>query len=365
MTVNPYDTLKNLLGRNSERIKGILIIVVAADHNDWFRQLVPNLFDPLTFHVLGFFLLAFTFGTKEWSLSYISNRIARYMIPYWWALSATTLAFFLMYRSHASASDSLLAWGLAMLIGNAPFTKSASGLLMLWFLPTLFGLTCLLAMFDSLRSDRIKLVGLGIALVAHLTTPLVPRSILLWLPFGFAIAINIFFLGLVWRELLNRRLPRLWGPIVTSIFILSYGVLVSGSTHLEIATFELVGINQPGILFLQDISGIMGVLTVVWLASLPKQLQWVEAIGKNSLLVYLMHPVAYVVIGKLIPLVFGNVTSPIMLLVFGCFTTLFAVGSAFALSDLVTRHSQISAWIIPKSLEQWPPARLFPRLGRL
>lgn len=95
MTANPYDNIKAVLGRNSERIKGILIVVVAADHNDWFRQLAPNLFEPLTFHVLGFFLLAFTFGTKEWSLSYISNRIARYMIPYWWALSATTLAFFL------------------------------------------------------------------------------------------------------------------------------------------------------------------------------------------------------------------------------------------------------------------------------
>jgi len=361
MTANPHNTLKTALGRNSERIKGILIVVVAADHNDWFRQLAPNLFEPLTFHVLGFFLLAFTFGTKEWSLTYISNRIARYMIPYWWALSATTLAFFLMYRSHASASDSLLAWGLAMLIGNAPFTKSASGLLMLWFLPALFGLTCLLAMFDSLRSHRIKLVVWGVALVAHLTTPVAPRAIMLWLPFGFAIAINIFFLGLVWRELLNCRLPRLWGPIVTSIFILSYGVLVSGPTHLEIATFYLVGINQPQILFFQDISGIMGVLTVVWLASLPKQLKWAEAIGKNSLLVYLIHPVAYVVIGKIIALVFGSVTSPILLLFCGLLTTCLAVGSAFTLSILVASFAPISAWITPKTWEQWPPTRLFPR----
>lgn len=360
---NSYDTLKALLGLNSERIKGVLIIVVAADHNDWFRQLAPNLFEPLTFHVLGFFLLAFTFGTKEWSLNFIADRIARYLIPYWWALSATTLAFFLMYHGHSTASDSLSAWWLAMLIGNAPFTKSASGLLMLWFLPALFGLTCLLAVFDSFRSHRVKRFGFGLALVAHLVTPLMPASFMLWLPFGFAIAINIFFLGLVWRKLLNRQLPKMWGPIVTTMFILSYGILASGPTHLEIATFELAGINDPKTLFLQDLAGMMGVLTVVWLVSLPKQFQWLEIIGKNSLLVYLIHPVAYVVIGKLLPFASANVTSPLMLLISGCLTTCMAVGSALTLSVLMARFTLFSAWITPKNWEQWPPANYFQRLG--
>ena len=269
-----------------------------------------------------------------------------------------------MYRDHSSASDSLFAWGLAMLIGNAPFTKSASGLLMLWFLPALFGLTCLLAMYDSLLSHRVKHFGLGIALIAHLATPLLPQSAMLWPPFGFSIAINIFFLGLIWREILNRRLPRTWGPIITSIFILSYGILVSGPTHLEIATFELAGINKPKILFFQDLSGIMGVMTVAWLTSLPKQLQWFEAIGKNSLLIYLIHPVAYVLIGKLIPIVFGNVSSPLMFFFCGCVTTGAAIGLSYAVSILVTRSPKLSVWIVPKTWEQWPPTKFFPRLAK-
>jgi fucose 4-O-acetylase-like acetyltransferase len=248
-----------------------------------------------------------------------------------------------------------------MLIGNAPFTKSASGLLMLWFLPALFGLTCLLAAFDSMRLSRFKYVGLGIALAAHLVIPILPRSEMLWLPFGLAIAMNIFFLGLVWRQLLNLRLPKMWGPIVTLVFILSYGALVAGPVHLEIATLELAGINNPEAMFLQDVSGITGVLTVVWLVSIPKHLQWLEAIGRNSLLVYLLQPVAYVAIGKLLPAISGNVSTQPQLLFYGCLTTCIALGSTFALSLFVTRSTLLSAWITPKTWTQWPPAARFLR----
>jgi fucose 4-O-acetylase-like acetyltransferase len=362
-TVNTTESLEGLLGRNSERIKAALIIVVAADHNDWFRLLAPNVFEPLTFHVLGFFFLAFTFGTKEWSLRFIADRVARYLVPYWWALSGATLAYFLIYRTHSSASDSFVAWGLAMLIGNAPFAKSASGLLMLWFLPSLFGLTCLLAAFDSSTLSRYKYGGLGIALAAHLTIPLLPRSEILWLPFGFAIALNIFFLGLVWRQLLNLRLPKMWGPIVTLVFVISYGALVSGQVHLEVATLELAGINSPKAMLFQDLSGIAGVLAVVWLVSIPKDVQWLEAIGKNSLMVYLLHPVAYVVIGKLLPSISGKVATQPQLLLYGCLTTCIALGSAYAFSVFVTRSAFLSAWVIPKTWTQWPPAARFLRKG--
>lgn len=354
-------SLGALVQRDANRIKAALIVVVAADHNDWFRQLAPDLFEPLTFHVLGFFFLAFTFGTNALSAHFVADRVARYLVPYWWVLTAASLAYFFMFRGNTVASDSLLAWALAAVIGNAPFVKAASGLMMLWFLPTLFGLVCLLAAFNSQQSSRMKHVAVGLALTAHLVIPFLPRSSMLWLPFGLVIAMEIFLLGLVWRQLLNRQLPRLWGPIVAAIFFASYGALVSVPVHLEVATLELAGIDTPFILFLQDVSGMAGVLTVVWLVGIPRHAKWLEAIGKNSLLVYLIHPVAYVVLGKLWPFAAKSDLTPFMLFLNGTFATFVAVGSAYAASGFVTRSRLLSAWIIPKSWELWPPVRLFHR----
>lgn len=359
MSVFADTKLETQVWRNADRIKGALIVIVAADHNDWFRLLVPSLFEPLTFHVLGFFLLAFSFGAKTWSFRFLADRVARYLVPYWWALTAASLAFFLIFRGNASPNDSLVAWALAAIIGNAPFVKAASGLLMLWFLPSLFGLACLLALFNSLHSSRMRYLAAGLAIVAHLTIPILPRLSMLWLPFGLAIAMNIFVLGLVWQRLLNCRLPKFWGPIVTVFFVTSYGALVLRQAHLEIATLELVGINAPWILILQDVSGMAGVLTVLWLVGLPFRLQWLEAIGKNSLLVYLLHPVAYVVLEILLSKKQMTEMGPPMLFLYGCLTSCVAVGSAYAVSVLLSRSQFLSVWIIPKSWEQWPPTRFF------
>lgn len=350
--------LETLVGRNSDRIKAALIVVVAADHNDWFRQLAPAVFEPLTFHVLGFFLLAFSFGQKSWSIRFVADRIARYLVPFWWALSAASLAFFLMYRGSATPSSALTDWALAAVIGNAPFVKSASGLLMLWFLPSLFGLACLLAIFNSLGTSRLKYLALGLALAAHLLIPVLPRLSMLWLPFGLAIAMNVFVLGLLWKQLLNCQLPRFWGASAAAVFLASYGALVAVPVHIEIATLELVGMEAPSLLLLQDLSGMAGVLTVVWLVGLPRQLQWFEAIGRNSLLVYLLHPVVYVALGKLWPSAPKDDLAPLVLFLHGCLTTGVAVVAAYAASVVVVRSRFLSAWIIPKSWAQWPPAKL-------
>jgi fucose 4-O-acetylase-like acetyltransferase len=256
----------------------------------------------------------------------------------------------------------VVARALAAIIGNAPFVKSASGFLMLWFLPCLFGLSCLLAAFDSLVSRRMKSFAVGLAIAAHLVVPFLPPAPMLWLPFGLAIAMDVFLLGLVWRQLLKCRLPRHWGSMAAAIFVASYGALVSAPVHLEVATLELVGIGRPWLLFLQDISGMAGVLTVVWLVGLSGKLHWLEPIGRNSLLVYLIHPVAYILLGRLWPATPGDDLAPSVLFAYGCLTICLAIGLAYALSVVVSRSPFLSAWIVPRSWNQWPPARMLARM---
>lgn len=358
-----FETEKNLLtlvSRNADRIKAILIIIVVADHNDWLRNFSPSFFEPLTFHVLGFFLLSFSFSTKTWSSNFALDRIARYLIPFWWVLTASSLAFSFTYKVHGGIADFFLKWVLAALIGNAPFVKSSSGLMMLWFLPCLFGLTCLLAIFDSLKSNSARYLSISLAIVAHLAIPLMSSTSILCVPFGLAIAADIFVLGLIWRKILKLQLPKYWGPIALAFFIATYSTLVWVPVHLEIATLSLAGISNPSILLLQDIAGIAGVLSIVWLTSQPRQIQWLENIGKNSLLIYLFHPFIYVLIGKLFVSSRNATFAPFELLLLGVITTFTVAGLAYLIATFVSR-TPISEWFTPRSLRQWPPVRMLYR----
>lgn len=143
------------------------------------------------------------------------------------------------------------------------------------------------------------------------------------------------------------------GALVT--FVLAYGYLASVPIHLEIGTLEVASIGRPVFLLVQDIAGVFGVLSVVWIAGIVRPATWLDAIGKHSLLVYLFHPIIYVLLGKLMPA--GISAFPAMtLLLYGCFTCCMAVGLSLAMSIVVSRSSLLSSWITPRSWRQWPPA---------
>jgi len=347
--------LAEKLSRVSTKVKGILIVLVVMDHNDWFRQLAPQVFGPLTFHVLGFFFLAFSFGKKTLTYQFFLDRIARYMVPYWWTLALTTLAFSWVFQSQVNGHAVIENFVVAALIGSASMVKTSSGLFMLWFLPCLFGLTCLLAVHDSQTSQRVRAAVWSSAIAVHFSLPYLTGIWMSWVPFGLVIASYVFFPGLIWRQLMLLRLPHYSGLLAFFVFLICYGSLATAKVHIEVGTLEIMALKNPLFMFLNFVSVFSAMLTLVWAADYFGSLRWLEALGENSMLIYLIHPACYLVLSRLwVSPTLAASSSP-MLFIHACTTTALAVTLAYGASLLMTHSPVLSAWITPQGWRQWPP----------
>jgi hypothetical protein len=359
------ELLAGKLSRVANRLKGLLILLVVLDHNDWFRQLAPQVFGPLTFHVIGFFFLAFSFSEKPLTLDFIASRTVRYLVPFWWALTLTSMATSVILKSDISVLWAIENFLASALVGSASLVKTSSGLYMLWFLPCLFGLTCLLAGADTwTRKHGIKTVY-GLALAGHLALPYIKGVWMAWVPFGLLVAAYVFFLGLVWRQCLRFRWTAFVGPLALACFMVCYGFLVENKVHIELGTLELSALQNPGTWVLHLLSVFSALLVLVWLADGFKPMGWIERIGEKSMLVYLIHPLSYLVLTKLWVSPGQAESSSGMLLFHACATSALAVSSAYGLSLILSRSEVFSSWVTPSTWRQWPPMGYLRQLGRV
>ena len=67
---------------NQNLIKGMLIILVMFDHNEFAHQLFPLFLDGFAFHVLGFLALPFLRPPEPASKAYFQKIIFRYYYPF-------------------------------------------------------------------------------------------------------------------------------------------------------------------------------------------------------------------------------------------------------------------------------------------
>jgi len=353
--------LGDLLWKHSNAVKGILVLIVVMDHNEWLRSVAPDLFKPLTFHVLGFFLLAFAIPPKGLSLDFIRDRVIRYMVPFWWMLAIYAALFAVLVGRHEAGLERWVAWLMAALIGNAPYVKASAGTLILWFLPALLGLNLFIAGFDSVSSRVGKSLAVGVAAAFHLAVPLISMAWLMRVPLGVGIVLHVFILGLVWRAMLSWRMAGWVWLLLGLSFLLSYGILAARSQNIEIATLDLVSPLKPGLFLLQDVAGVAGVAMVVLLACWAGGLKWLNALGQQSLLVYLIHPLLYQAMYKVLPGDRAGSLGVLGVVCLGLVATAVAAAISYAVAVAVTRNRFSATWVTPRGWLEWPPARLLQR----
>lgn len=283
---------------NLDALKGILIILVIFDHNDLSRSLFAGFLYGFGFHVVGFLTIPFLKPAAP-----LDRDFAAYAFRLYWPFMvvATAMAVVIAFATGAGASDHLRAWALALYSGNAFALKQATGMYLLWFLPSFIALAILRGAFA--RGGAWLLAALAVA--AHpFIGPVAPR-LQDWLPLGLLPALYAVPLGMLGAWLHQRwlaRMPAMPALLVAlAVFVPVKYLQVQAQLHNEVGFAEVAGYTRPLAMLLNDLEGISGVLTLFQLCRLPMP-RLLEACGRHSIQIYLFHAFVALAVFKAVQL---------------------------------------------------------------
>lgn len=339
-----------------DAFKGLLILIVIMDHNDFWRAIVPDPFKPLTAHVLGFLILPFLAPIKPPSIQFFRDRLVRYLVPFWWVLTIAAVLYYLMFQSSRDIGAVVFDWFMAATVGSAFFVKASSGFYYLWFLSSLAGLVITLTLYQSLNRSWQR-VCIVLLLSCHVAITAFPGGLLKYVPFGFLIVLWVFPLGLLIRWAVSDSNIFRARFLILAAFICSYVYLVLIGKNLEIMTLDLKPIADPSLFFLQDLNAISGVLVLMWLSTKLSKWRFLNLCGKHSLMVYLLHPLVFLLGIKMFGLSISNLGNGQLLAAAALsvgLTALVTLGIALG----IARIAIVRAWLTPKGWADWGPVQL-------
>lgn len=332
---------------NLDALKGILIVLVVFDHNEFSRALCAGFLYGFGFHVVGFMTIPFLKPAPR-----LDRRFADYAfrLYYPFFVVASAMALVVLVAHHVPPAEQARAWLHALYSGNADALKRASGMALLWFLPSFLALALLRGAFAG-RAATLLLV-LACALHPFIGT-LAPR-LQHWLPLGLLPALYVIPLG--WLGVfLQRRLFAPLPPLAALALALALFVpakLLQMQAHLynEVGFALVADYTRPLALLLNDLESLTGVLLLFQVCRLPLP-ALLAACGRVSLQIYLLHAFVALAVYRLVLLL------PL------------PVGAAFALSLSATvgltlllaralTHPRAARWLFPRSL-----AHLLGRTG--
>lgn len=334
-----------------DALKGILIALIVAGHNPLITGAFPGLFEALySFHVVAFLLLPFWFPVPPLSGRLVKDRAVRYLVPHY-VFYLLACVFFALTLADDSWGQRLFAVGMGALVGSADTVKAGSGLSLFWFLPALLTLT-LLRSWHARAGGGVSVLILAIA--AHLGIGLLPEAVRVLTPFGLLIALFVFPLGQfivwAWPKYVAPWLLR-WGLIAGITWIATLVYIFWARSAFNVGELTLYSVLHPLHLFLHDASALAAFVALTALCATPiGRLPFLAAMGRASLLIYLIHSFVF----QALLLVTPRLGVPLNLVI-GLMLFALTLVLSYGVAHLLMKSRVFQRWVTPRYATEWPP----------
>lgn len=275
-------------------LKGILILLVIVDHNDFSRSIFPGFLYGFGFHVVGFLTIPFLKPAPAWNRDMVPYLFRLY---YPFFLLVTVLALVVGFARHVPAGEQLQSWLLTLYSGNSALLKQTTGMALLWFIPSFMSLVMLRSAIEHGGVLR-KRIAIALLCVAHVFVGSVAFLVRDYLPLGLLPAIYVIplaYLG-VWvhRTLFSRLSPALALLVATALFVPVKYLQMQGHLYYEVGFAEVADFRNLNALVLDDLESILGVMMLFQLCRFDLG-GFLRECGRYSMQIYLFH--AFVALG--------------------------------------------------------------------
>lgn len=274
---------------NHNIAKGLLILLVIVDHNDFSRDIFPGFLRGLSFHVVAFMALPFLRPALPLTTGTLRKHFFRLYYPYLVFTCAIAGAYWISTdRSLFTALVNLIH---ALYSANAASLKEATNMALLWFLPSLFSLLIIRGAIEG-ASRPLRSALIAVALLCHPLIGLVSGTMQHYLPLGMLPAIYVIPLVYVIAFLQLKVLDPLPGApallMLTILFVVVKYLQMRLGLSQEVGFGMVADYRNPIALLLNDLEAISGSLLVFQMARFnPGDL--FDRAGRYSLQVYLFH----------------------------------------------------------------------------
>ena len=341
--------MHSLIKKDVDAFKGLLILLVVVGHNSFITRGMPD-FNKLlyTFHVFLFFYLPFLFDVTGISCRALIDRLVRYGVPYtFFCVLAAALYFFSYGKSGDSLwlADFVVGFG----VGSAPLLGRVTGFQLYWFLPAIFTLFVFRSFAEGL-DRKWKRVLLVVFCVLHGFIGLFPQVLKVYAPLGVLIVIFVYPVGILcrlfWVRLSQAALLRLG---VISFIGLLFSLLVADRLRIwiNLAELRVYAVDNILMLLLQDLISLFAFFAFLGLSSIYSRFDFLVFLGRNSLLIYLVHSLYFqFVIRALSGLRLDSISIGVVSLVV---TVLLSMLSAHVLNS----SKRLKGLLFPKNFVEW------------
>ena len=292
----------NLDKNTSDIIKGILIILIVLGHNSILTSSIDGLYSYLySFHVIIFFILPWFYVQSRPTITKSVNRCKKLYLYYLFFFILQIILYNLLIDNNFSLCNSVHAF----ILGGHHALKDVTGYMYLWFLPAFCFSMLLYDLYNGIAQHLRIIPNVLAFVVVCLFTQLTYQNYNAFVQAVYFASVGITSVGIynIMHLYMNRTvsvvafilLSILVCTDVTSVYVLPFMPFVAFFAIWDIAKFLSISKNNI-----------------------------IVSVGKMSLMIYLIHPLVYQALLRVIPNMTNQIVYGVIILILTLGLTIFS-----------------------------------------